>query len=248
MLRFPTPRPPRHGRRAGRTAALVAWGLLLAACSRGADHLTASVERLDFGLVEHGREATQTLRVKNEGRRTVVLSAVAPSCKCLSVDPTFKRSLGPDEETDVVVRLTTAHVPAQNLMGKSIHVVSDDPGAPVLIVPVFGEIVSLLSVSPELVRVGADDAAGRGEPRRIRLRTAHGFTAALRDVEILRPDWFETQVETVPEGIDVLLRVRPDPTRRGKVDTFVRFHVTVSGRGLPAHDYDDRRVTIQGEW
>ena len=248
MLPLPTPRTPSRVARGFLLSAGLALLVGSAGCSHRSDHLTASVERIDFGLVEHGREATQTFRVKNEGQRTVVLSAVAPSCKCLSVDPTFRRSLGPDEETDVVVRLTTAHVPAQKLEGKSIHVVSDDATMPVLVVPVFGEIVSLLTVSPELVRVGAGDAAGRGEPRRIRLRTAPGFTAELRSVENLKPDWFETKMEAVPEGIDLLLSVKPDPTRRGPVDTFVRLHVTVTGRGLPPVDYDDKRITIRGEW
>ena len=79
----------------------------------------------------------------------------------------------------------------------------------------------------------------------------HGFSVTLSDktgIEVLDPDWFEVTREPVPEGLDILLRVKPDPKRRGKVDTFIRFRATVSGNGLPPTLYDDKRVSIQGEW
>jgi hypothetical protein len=236
--------------RSGRTAALLGLPalLLLASCGGGAGHLTASVESLDFGRVEHGAEPERRFEVKNEGARSVVISAIDPSCKaCLRVEPGWRRSLGPGEKTEVVVHLTTALVPAQKLEGKSLHVVSDDEKTPLLQIPVHGEIETRVTLSPQLVRVGPGDGAGRGEPRRVRLRPGQGYVVTVDKVEVLRPDWFEAPLEKVPEGIDVLLTFKPDPARRGPVDTFVRLHTTVTGRGLPPQKYE-LTILIQGTW
>jgi hypothetical protein len=113
---------------------------------------------------------------------------------------------------------------------------------------VFGEIERRLEVSPKLIRVGAEDAAGRSEPRRIKLRVPKGYSMTVTKSEVMRPDWFELKEEIHPgEGIDFLLSVKPDPTRRGPVDTYVRFFVTVSGKGLPPVEYEEP-VMIQGTW
>lgn len=256
MVRSPSAHASRTRARFALPLAVLSGAALLAAvpiallhggCGAHADHLVASVERIDFGLVAHGPDFERRVTVKNEGRRSVVLTAVAPSCKCLVIDPGYRRSLQPEESTELVVRLVTAHVPPQKLEGKFVSVRSDDAVVPELRIPVIGEIETRIVTTPQQILVGAADAAGRGEPRRIKLRLAKGYTATVRK-EVLRPDWFELKDEMQPDGsVDYLLTVKPDPARRGPVDTFVRFFVTVSGKGITPVDYEEK-VLIQGTW
>jgi hypothetical protein len=133
------------------------------------------------------------------------------------------------------------------LAGKAVIVTSDDPDVPVLHIPIDGEILRRILLTPEIVKIGPGDAAARSEPRRLRLRPAPGYKARIDKIEILRPDWFDVPVENVPEGHDLLLTIKPDPERRGVVNTFVRVHVTVTGRDLPPQKYD-LMVQIQGSW
>ena len=222
--------------------------LLLPSCGGGAGHITASVEILDYGRVDHGAEPVRTFEVKNEGPRSIVIASIEPSCKaCLSVEPTWRKSLSAGEATEVAVRLTTRLVPPQKLEGKSLYVKSDDPKMPLLLIPIQGEIEKRIQLQPELVRVGPGDASGRREPARLRLRPAPGYETKIDRIEILRPDWFDVKAEQVPEGYDLLLVFKPDPARRGAVDTFVRVHVTVTGRGLPPQTYE-LRTDIRGSW
>jgi hypothetical protein len=247
MLRSFPARAPQWRAAVARIAAPLLF-VLATGCSKDADHLVASVERIDFGLVPHGRDSEQRVTVRNEGRRSVVLTAAAPSCACLVIDPTFQRSLRPDESTELVVRLTTAHVPAQKLEGKYISVRSDDAAVPELKIPVFGEIEARLTLAPKVVVMSAADGAGRGQPRRVKMRVAPGYTAQVTKKEVLRPDWFGLTEERQPDGtIDFVLTVKPDPARRGPVDTFVRLVVTVTGKGLPPVNYDEQ-VLIKGTW
>jgi hypothetical protein len=247
MLRSFPARAPQWRARCARIAASLLF-LVATGCGKDADHLVASVERIDFGLVAHGRDSEQRVKVTNEGRHSVVLTAAAPSCACLAVDPTFQRSLRPDESTELIVRLTTAHVPAQKLEGKYISVRSDDAAVPELKIPVYGEIEARLTVAPKIIVISAADGAGRGQPRRIKMRIAPGYPAAVTKVEVLRTDWFAHKEERQPDGsIDIVLTVKPDPARRGPVDTFVRLFVTVTGKGLPPVNYEEM-VLVKGTW
>ena len=247
MLRSFPARAPRRRATSVRIAAPLLF-LLATGCGKDADHLVASVDSIDFGVVAHGRDSEQRVKVTNEGRHSVVLTAAAPSCACLVVDPTFQRSLRPDESTEIVVRLTTAHVPAQKLEGKYVSVRSDDAAVPELKIPVYGEIEARLTVAPKILVISAADGAGRGQPRRIKMRVAPGYTAHVTKKEILRTDWFAVTEERQPDGsIDFVLTVKPDPARRGVVDTYVRFFVTVTGKGLPPVNYEET-VLVKGTW
>jgi hypothetical protein len=208
--------------------------------------LHADVTVLAFGEVVKGEQPVRELRVTNGTDHGVVLTAAAPSCACLVPDPTFQRSLQPGESTVIRVRLASDTVNPQNLGGKTFRVSADDPQTPVLMLPVTGRILAWLDVKPTAVRVSADDAAGRGEPRRIAVRVPSGMTANVKHT-ITHPEWFKVTPTQGPEGADLLLEVIPDPKRRGAVDEVLRLEVHVSGRGLAPQTLP-AEVRIQGTW
>lgn len=249
MLRLRSPRTcALFGAAALARVAVALPALLLAACGGGAGHLVASVDRLDFGNVDHGSEADRRFRLKNDGATSVVIASLDSTCVCVHVQPGWRRSLAPGESTEVLVRLKTADVPPQKLTGKAVVVSSDDAKMPVLRIPVDGEILRRLTFQPEKLLIGPGDGAARSEPRRLRLRPAPGYEVRIDKIENLHSDWFEVAPpEKVPEGYDLLLSIKPDPARRGPVNSFVRLHVTVTGRGLPPQKYEPR-VDIQGSW
>lgn len=220
---------------------------LLKGCGGGSGHLTASAQTLDFGLVVHGQDVVRSVRVSNEGPRGVVLTAAIPSCKCLVLDPSFQRSLQPGESTEIRITLESGTVSPQKFQHKRLEVRSDDPAMPVLFVMLHGEIVPRLTVVPTMLRVGPDDAAGRGEPRHIKVRAPQGITAEVLTSTLSHPAWFTLTPEATPEGIDLVLRVTPDATRRGLVDARLKLRVRVSGGGLPPSVLEPE-VRIQGTW
>lgn len=219
----------------------------LSGCGGANGHLTASVDTLDFGSVPHGEDAARTVRVKNAGRRAVLLTAAIPSCKCLHVDSAFQRSLLGGEETELRVILTSGTEKPQKLQNKHLEVRSDDPQAPVLRVALIGEIEAILTLVPSILRVGPEDAAGLGEPRRLKLRTAKGYRAKIQSSELSHPTWFVVAQKDTSEGIDLILSVTTDPTRRGPVDAKLTLKVLVTGRGLPARVFEPV-LSIQGAW
>lgn len=227
--------------------AATATFLPLSGCGGANGHLTASVDALDFGTVPHGEEVARTVRVKNAGRRAVLLTAAIPSCKCLHVDSAFQRSLQGGEETQLRVILTSGTVAPQKLQNKHLEVRSDDPQAPVLRVALTGEIEAILTLEPSIVRVGPEDAAGRGPPRRLKLRTAKGYRAKIESSELSHPTWFVVVYKDSPEGIDLILSVTKDPTRRGPVDAKLTLKVLVTGRNLPPQTFEPL-LSIQGAW
>jgi hypothetical protein len=213
-----------------------------------AGRLTAAPDVLDFGLVAHGDEPTLSLRVTNEGPRGVMLTTAHPSCACLVVDPSYQKSLMPGERTEIRVTLASGLVPPQKLERKYLEVRSSDPRMPVLMVPLRGEIVQRVRVEPAIVRVGPEDAAGRGEPKRIRVRAATGFTAKVLGVELTQPEWFSYEAKAAEGGgIDVFLHVKPDPARRGAVQSMLRLQVEAQGPSGPPITYP-LVVSIQGSW
>jgi hypothetical protein len=228
-------------------ALCVALLVSLAACGGANGHLTASADALDFGLVVHGQNVVRTVRVTNEGRKGVVLTAAIPSCKCLVVDPSFQKSLQPGESAEIRITLESGTVTPQKFQHKRLEVRSDDPGAPTLAVALHGEIAARVTVVPTMLRVGADDAAGRGEPRRIKIRTPKGMTAQLLPVVVSHPAWFTTTAEPTPDGVDLVLAVTPDAARRGPVDAVLKLQVRVTGGGLPPATMPFE-VRIQGTW
>jgi hypothetical protein len=212
-----------------------------------AGRLTAAPDLLDYGLVAHGDEPVIAVRVTNEGARGVMLTTAHPSCACLVVDPSYQKSLMPGEHTDIRVMLASGLVPPQKLERKYLEVRSSDVRMPVLLLPLRGEIVQRVRIEPAIVRVGPEDAAGRGTPKRIMIRAAAGFTAGILGVELTQPEWFAHTLEPVDGGIDVLLTVKPDPTRRGAVNSMLRVQVEVRGQGKPPITYP-LVVSIQGSW
>ena len=234
----------------GLGAALFAMAVLFAplnGCGGANGHLTASLDTLDFGLVAHGEERARTVRVKNAGRKAVLLTAAIPSCPCLHVDSAFQRSLLGGEETEMRVILTSGTVTPQKLQNKYLEVRSDDGQAPVLRVALTGEIEARLRLLPEILRVGPEDAAGRGQARQVKLRTAKGYRATIQSSEVSHPKWFGVAQKDTPDGIDLIVTVSTDPTRRGPVNAQVKFKVLVSGGSLPPQVYEPM-LSIQGSW
>ncbi len=249
-MRTPIP----SARPSGPWAALhrVVWAaalpLALAACGgERADHLVALDRALAFGRVPVGQEVERVLRLRNDGARGVVLTAVTPSCPCLHPDGSFRRSLGPHEEVEIRVRLVTRDLRGGRLEHKYVDVLSDDPKAPRLRVPVEGEIEERLTLAPTSIRVGPEDADGRGEPRRLKVRAKAGYALRVERVELTNPTWFAAEVVPVAEGLDVLVRVLPDPRRRGAVNEHLRLWVLSSSPGQPELRHDLIAV-IQGAW
>ena len=221
---------------------------LVGACGGSAGHLTASADRLDFGDVPTGEPASRTVRVKNESRRAVLLTAAFPSCACLRAEWLGSRSLQSGEETTVRVSLVSDNLPAGKLGNKTLEVRSDDADVPVLVVALDGTIISTLSVTPEILRVGADDAAGKGQARVVKLRTAKGYRLTIQGaVEASPPEWFQVAQKPVPDGIDLLVNVTKDPTRRGVVNAKIVLKVLVDGGKLPPR-VEERTLSIQGTW
>lgn len=234
---------------------LVAWtawvALALPACGpESAGRLVALPDALDFGLVSLGTSAERRVRLRNEGRQGVVLTATAPSCACIKVDPNYQRSLMPGDEVELRVNLVAVDVPPGRLEHKFLDVRSDDPDAPVLRVPLRGEIEDRVGIAPRRVVVGPADAAGKSEPRRLRVRTVNGYAATWERTEITNPAWFEVSIEPTTDGsagFDAVLRIKPDPARRGPVNEHVRIYVSTSKAERPEQRHD-LLVTIQGEW
>lgn len=219
----------------------------LSGCGGASGHLTASVDTLDFGAVPHGEDRSRTVRVKNAGRKAVLLTAAIPSCACLHVDSAFQRSLLGGEETEIRVILTSGTVTPQKLQNKYLEVRSDDGQAPVLRVALTGEIVSRLDVTPQILRVGPEDAAGRGQARQVKLRTAKGYRLKVESHEVSHPAWFVVGQKETSEGIDLIVSVTKDPARRGQVDAKVKLKVLVSGGSLPPQVFEPV-LSIQGSW
>lgn len=240
--------PPPGIRRGARALALLAGLCALASCGPGGpEQLVALEETIDFGQVCVGQEVERQIHLRNDGPQGVVLTAVTPSCPCLKADPSFQRSLGPREQGVVRVRLVTQDLHAGRLHQKFVDVLSDDPRAPRIRVNVQGEIEERVTVAPPTLRVDAADAAGKGQPRRIRIRTTTGYQVRVDRVEITNPLWFSVETVAVSEGLDALLKVSVDPARRGVVNEHVRFFVTTSGRDLPELRHE-LLVRIEGAW
>jgi hypothetical protein len=139
-------------------------------------------------------------------------------------------------------------VPPQKLEGKYVSIRSDDGAVPELRIPAYGEIQSRLQVTPKLIRVSAADAAGRGQPRRIKFRAPAGYDVKPVREDILRPDWFDGKWERGPEGgLDYVITVKPDESRRGSAATHITFHLTVVGPGTPPVNYEES-VIVEGTW
>jgi len=233
---------------AGILLTAVVASALVGACGGSAGHLTASVDSLDFGTVPIGEPASRTVRIKNESRRAVLLTEAFPSCACLTAEWLGPRSLQSGEETTVRVSLVSKDLPAGKLSNKSLEVHSDDADVPVLVVAIHGEVISTLSVTPEILRVGADDAAGRGEARVVKLRTAKGYRLKIQgDIVASPPEWFQVGQKPVPDGIDLLVNVTKDPTRRGVVNAKIVIKVLVDGGKLPPR-VQEVKLSIQGTW
>lgn len=227
-------------------AALLALCLLLAGCG-GPGRLEADQRVLDFGRTIKGQVAERSVRITNGSRRPVLLTAAIPSCPCLVVDDSFQRSLQPGESTTIRVRLESWVVPAQKFTGKHLDVRSDDPEVQALIVALHGEIVDRLSVTPAQLRVGPDDAAGRGEPRRVRVRTPPGCQAAIEEALVSRPDVLAFAPEPAEGGLDLVLQVKGGAALRGPLEATLRLKVRVTGCDLPP-ETSTHEVRIQGSF
>ncbi|MFM8981061.1 MAG: DUF1573 domain-containing protein [Planctomycetia bacterium] len=242
---------PRHAVAArARAALLLALALALGLCTLlggcgGPGRLEADQRVLDFGRIVKGQAAERSVRITNGSRRAVLLTAAIPSCKCLVVDPSFQRSLQPGESTSIRVRLESWVVPAQKFTGKHLDVRSDDPEVQALIVALHGEIVERLSVTPAQLRVGPDDAAGRGEPRRVRVRTPPGCRAEVEEAVVSHPEALAFVPEPAEGGLDLVLQVKGGATLRGPLEATLRLKVRVSGCDLPP-ETSTHEVRIQG--
>lgn len=93
--------------------------------------------QVNWGTVPVGSVVEHTFRLRNEGRASLLISDVKPGCGCTLVEaPTGPMLPGEVHEL-------TVHYPVSDKVGKQrteIAVHSNDPGRPVLVLAMHGEV------------------------------------------------------------------------------------------------------------
>lgn len=203
--------------------AVLALAPLAAGCGPGEpDHLVATPPVLDFGTVVHGDVVERALALENRGTGRVLVTDVIPNCKCFEVLP-FRRTLDAGERREVRIRFVTERVPAMPLRGKKIDVLSDDPGAPRIEVPIEGTPFQPYTVAPPRLELDTLDADSRARERTVRIRAAGETRLEVSEaLQVSPPEVIAATVRPLDDGADVVVTIRDDaPAGEGRLHGWI---------------------------
>lgn len=202
------------------------------------------VDRVDFGEQSAGEEQTLSVTLHNAGGTALTLDALqllspSPDLRLLLPDEPVGR-LEPGDATTFDLSFAS---PVNSTLSNTLQVLSDDPEAPRLNIPVHGESIGgSLRLSPDNFTFAAT-AIGCEEWVEVTVVNDGRSAVRLEDVELLvqQPDTF--RIEGMPEvgptlepgdALDLLLRWTPrDPVP----DSAALVVVSNSPQGIVEGDY-----------
>lgn len=212
----------------------------------GANHLTVSVKRLDFGRVLHGEAVQRSLVVRNGGDQPVVITGVSFNCTCFQTHA-IRKMLQPGEERPLTITFISSAVPPERLRGKHMDLTSNDPIQPRIEVALEGEVVVSATVLPPLLDLGTLGDERSRTPRVVKLRPGRGMTTTLLGSRATPLGLFDIEVAEADGGADVSICLRADATGRDHLAGALELKVRVEGEGFAPRELD-YVVRIHGEW
>src|SRR5437763_1453804 len=105
----------------------------------------------DFGTVDRGARVDHTFPVPNRGSATLRIDHVKSSCGC-TVAVLSEREVPPGGEARVAVSLDTARLAGRTT--KTVNVYTNDPDAPVAGLPLAGQVVADVILTPQPLYLG----------------------------------------------------------------------------------------------
>ena len=224
-----------------RALAVAGW-LACAASGSAAQPTNVIVEpaALDFKCVTAQEQYHRTLRLRNDGDRTLRFTTTDSDCVCLR-STLASDILTPGETAEWLVELNTCR--KQGEFHRHVYLRSNEPDRLVVHIPVHYHVVPELFAQPESVNLGivAPDAT---EPidTLISIRTVTNNHFQLLDVRTNDPaidGWIEEASVSKDTPGSVLIRAYP-PLPEGRIDPTV-WIVTDSGK------VRELRIPVNGE-
>ncbi len=227
--------------------------LLLAAlgpggCGRGeAGHLVARPAKLDFGRVVWKDVVDRTLVLENRGPSPVLVTDVVPNCVCFQVLP-FRQNIGPSEKREVTIRFASGHVPPMPMRGKKLDVLSDDPEAGHLVVPMEGEPFAPYEIVPPKLDVHTLDVEGRAASWTVQVRSIGRSSVEVGTPKTYPADVLEARVAPQESGADIVVRIPEGaPIGHGRLKGWISIPLALT---LPdgAKREVQETVRVAGDW
>ena len=184
-----------------------------------------------FGDVAYQEQVEKDIVLTNRGDREVMLKSPSFDCSCFQLQRFPASILRAGESVTLRLVMLTGRTDAREFH-KTLTIVSDDPASP-LVVPIEGEVIEYLSVTPREIALGP--VPGKAEPfaKTIRVRAGKGFV-----VNVLEPQTTDArltiEVKPVDGGADVVVRTVPG-AGLGRLNAQVVVPYTVEGRGKPPY-------------
>jgi hypothetical protein len=121
----------------------------------------------DFGIIDENQYVRHEFPIVNEGRRTLVVSAVKTGCGCASAEIS-ERSLGPGHTAGIIVSYRGRPVATRENI--PVWVISNDPAKPVVRLLMTGAVRTRVFWYPQAISFFGKPAM-KIEPREIRFLT-----------------------------------------------------------------------------
>ncbi len=218
----------------------------LTACSDDAPGAASMLEMtpnpIDFGDVAYQEQVEKDVVLRNRGDREVLLKAPSFDCSCFQLQRYPSSVLRAGESVTLRLVMLTGRTDPREFH-KQLTIVSDDPASP-LVVPIRGEVVEYLRVSPREIALGPVPAKAEPFSKAIEVRAGKGFV-----VTVGKPQSTDArltlEVKPADGGADVVVRTVPG-AGLGRLNAQVVVPYTVEGRGKPPYS-SKAVIAVTGE-
>ena len=213
--------------------------------------------KYDFGRVRFGVNQEARFRIRNNSDRAVTVRSAKANCACFALKrpPTVRLSAG--EETEIVLLMRSSMTAPTKFRGKRLEVETDHPNAPIVRVPLEGEIYAPFWVEPKSLDVGmVGDEESDFEAHRIAIHQERGFEVKLETrLEGYENGWradhpqlLDVTSEQIDDGVALLVRLRKDGrTSVNQIRSGITIALRVSGADMPEEQVF-KRIDIRGNW
>lgn len=213
--------------------------------------------KFDFGRVRFGVNQEARFRIRNNSDRAVTVRSARANCACFAVkqQPAVRLSAG--EETEIVLLMRSSMTAPTKFRGKRLSIETDHPNAPLIRVPLEGEIFAPFWIDPDALDVGmVGDEEADFETRRIAVHQERGFAVALETrLEGYKDGWraddpqlLEVNTEQIEDGVAFLIRLRKEGRRAvNQIRSGITMALRVSGKDMPEEQVF-KRIEIRGNW
>jgi hypothetical protein len=196
-------------------------------------NVVVTPDPIEFGEAALGTFTEREATIENRGKESVLLRDPTFDCPCFFLLSRPLSSLRPREKTTFRIGMDPSKAGDARRFRKTMTVITSDPTAPRVEVPVVGEVVHKYAVDREAIAFGAVDAAKGDAPQRFVLRSGPGWQVRVDDA-FSTDARFDVQAVAAEGGWDVVVTPKADAAApKGKAEAQVHVALTVSGHDRP---------------